>query len=119
MTLELPPELCECLLDFLYSGKVRWESIGDAIEMLQFSEEYQIRSLKEACLEYLYANISGLDCVLMWQTAKLLELKELEEKASTVISKEFALVSSSEDFLSICRSDFVLELLEKKDLNAQ
>ena len=119
MTLELPPELCESLLDFMYTGIAVWENVEDATVMLSFSEQFQIRSLREECLKFLHANISRLDCVLnIWETAKLMELKELEEKASTVISKEFALVSSTEEFLAICRADFVVELLKKKDLNA-
>jgi hypothetical protein len=54
----------------------------------------------------------------LWNAAKLLELKDLEEKSSTVISKEFASLSSTEEFELLNRPEFVVELLKKKDLNA-
>ncbi|XP_065938290.1 kelch-like protein 24 [Magallana gigas] len=117
--MKLAPVQCETLLDFMYTGKSEWADVDDAIDMLHLSQQYQIRSLREQSLQYLYQHISSEYCVRMWEAAKFLELKELEEKTSTIISKEFALVSSTDEFLEINTLDFVIELLKKNDLNAQ
>lgn len=114
----LDPVQCATLLDFMYTGKSEWADVDDAIDMLHLSQQYQIRSLREQSLQYLYQHISSEYCVRMWEAAKLLELKELEEKTSTIISKEFALISSTDLFFHISRPDFVIELLKKNDLNA-
>lgn len=117
--MELDPVQCATLLDFMYTGKGVWANVDDAIDMLHLSQQYQIRSLREQSLQFLYQHISSKYCVRMWEVAKLLELKDLEEKTSTIISKEFALVSSTDEFLQLNRLDFVVELLKKNDLNAQ
>lgn len=119
MRMELDPVQCATLLDFMYTGKGVWANVDDAIDMLHLSQQYQIRSLREQSLQFLYQHISSKYCVRMWEVAKLLELKDLEEKTSTIISKEFALVSSTDEFLQLNRLDFVVELLKKNDLNAQ
>lgn len=118
VTMELDPVQCATLLDFMYTGDSVWENVDDAIDMLLLSQQYQIRSLQKQSLQFLVQNISSDHCVRMWEAAKLLELKELEEKTSTIISKEFALVSKTSEFLQISRIDFVAELLKKSDLNA-
>ncbi|XP_061186569.1 kelch-like protein 24 [Saccostrea echinata] len=119
INIELSPKQCGNLLDFIYTGQEVWDTVDEAIDMLHISQMYQIHSLKEQCLEYLLKNIDKKYCIRMWEVAKLLELKDLEEKSSVIISKEFALVSVTEEFLELNRVDFIVELLEKRDLNAQ
>lgn len=53
----------------------------------------------------------------MWEVVKFLELKELEEKISIIIFKEFVLIFLIDEFYYISRFDFVIELLKKNDLN--
>lgn len=115
----MSPEQCRTLLDFIYTGKNVWETVDDAIDMLHFSNMYQIRSLREQCLKFLYDNIDKEYCLRLWDVAKLLDLRDLEEKSCTIISKEFALLSTTVEFLQLNRPKFVVELLGKKDLNAE
>lgn len=119
MVIDLSPEQCRTLLDFIYTGKNVWETVDDAIDMLHLSHMYQIRSLREQCLKFLYDNIDKEYSLRLWDVAKLLDLRDLEEKSSTIISKEFALLSTTEEFLQLNRPEVVVELLGKKDLNAE
>ncbi|XP_062590225.1 kelch-like protein 30 [Saccostrea cucullata] len=117
--IELSPKQCGNLLDFIYTGQDTWDTVDDAIDMLHISQMYQIRSLKNQCLQYLMKNIDKKYCIRMWEVAKLLGLKDLEEKSSVIISKEFAMVSATKDFLLLNQMESVVELLSKRDLNAQ
>ncbi|XP_060072387.1 kelch-like protein 24a [Ylistrum balloti] len=108
--------ICEKVLQFIYMGESAID-MSSAGHLLEIAKQFQMPSLEASCLKFLSTNLDQTNCLTVWQTAEAHGFAELEALALSLVKKHFQEVCYSNDFLSLCKIDYILTILNGQNMN--
>ncbi|XP_066295436.1 kelch-like protein 24 isoform X2 [Branchiostoma lanceolatum] len=103
---EVDSNAMQLLVDYAYTSKVTITE-GNAVNLLEAANFFQIQPVRDACVTFISKNLSAKDCLQMLQVGNMLSCPDLEKKASFWAMEEFEAVCKMPGFLSISKEHLI------------
>ncbi|XP_015907586.2 speckle-type POZ protein B [Parasteatoda tepidariorum] len=99
---DIEPQVLRDLLDFVYSGHLNLNdlTVSKACELLYAAEKYQIRTLKQLCVNHLRSNLSVENAFQILECSNLYD-GQLRSHTLKYISEQFPVIEKTEEWKTV------------------
>lgn len=101
------------LILYMYKGEIEF-TVYNAQDIIFAADMFQLDALKTACSQFLQSQLRTYNCLGMWNMARQLQERELEEQAWNLARSHFTRVIDQEEFLDLSVDDMSLLLSDTK-----
>ncbi|XP_014232896.1 speckle-type POZ protein-like [Trichogramma pretiosum] len=110
---DLNAETVECMLQFVYTGKVNTLDDNVVFSLLMASDKYQMEHLKDFCKNYLYDSMNLDNCIEIAEFADRYKMDLLKFWAKNFIAVNIKQISKSKKFTELAKTnnDLLLEIV--------
>lgn len=84
---DIHPEVFQKLIDGIYMQPIHLEDVGQAFELYNAAEMYDVEDLKEIAQKFIESNVTLKDCLYLYDKARFFSMTSVIEKCREFIKK--------------------------------